>query len=119
MSKEILVLYAILGFLVFFRYSTEDSKYPIIGIKPPKTRFKYVIYTIFAPTMIAYWIVVNTLLFIMMLIMFPCVIFAEFIMIPIYIVDFLCDVKSNGLSDNEFIRKVQSNKFYKFMFKEF
>ena len=60
MSKEILVLYAILGFLVFCRYSTEDSKYPIIGIRVPKTRFQYIIYVIFIPTMTAkkvriYW----------------------------------------------------------------
>ena len=108
MSKEILVLYAILGFLVFSRYSTEDSKYPIIGIKPPKTRFKYVVYTIFAPTMIVYWIVVNILLFIMMLIMFPCVIFAEFIENTFY-----------DLQDKKLIKKIKSYKLYKFIFGEF
>ena len=108
MSKEILVLYAILGFLVFCRYSTEDSKYPIIGIKPPKTRFKYIVYTIFAPTMIAYWIVVNILLFIMMLIMFPCVIFAEFIENTFY-----------DLQDKKLIKKIKSYKLYKYIFGEF
>ena len=107
MTKEILVLYAILGFLVFSRYSIEDSKYPIIGIKPPKTRFKYVVYTIFAPTMIAYWIVVNILLFIMMLIMFPCVIFAEFIENTFY-----------DLQDKKLIKKIKSYKLYKFIFGE-
>ena len=108
MSKEILVLYAILGFLVFSRYSTEDSKYPIIGIKPPKTRFKYVVYTIFAPTMIAYWIVVNILLFIMMLIMFPCVIFAGFIEDTFY-----------DLQDKKLIKRIKCNKLYQFVFGEF
>ena len=107
MTKEILVLYAILGFLVFSRYSTEDSKYLIIGIKPPKTRFKYVIYAIFAPTMIAYWIVVNILLFIMMLIMFPCVIFAEFIENTFY-----------DLQDKKSIQRIKDSKFHKFIFGE-
>lgn len=108
MTKEILILYAILGFLVFSRYSTEDSKYLIIGIKPPRTRFKYVVYTIFAPTMIAYWIVVNILLFIMMLIMFPCVIFAEFIENTFY-----------DLQDKKLIKKIKSYKLYKYIFGEF
>ena len=108
MTKEILVLYAILGFLVFSRYSIEDSKYLIIGIKPPKTRFKYVVYTIFAPTMIAYWIVVSILLFIMMLIMFPCVIFAEFIENTFY-----------DSQDKKLIKKIKSYKLYKYIFGEF
>ena len=107
MTKEILVLYAILGFLVFSRYSIEDSKYPIIGIKPPKTRFKYIVYTIFAPTMIAYWIVVNILLFIMMLIMFPCVIFAEFIENTFY-----------DLQDKKSVQRIKDSKFHKFIFGE-
>ena len=107
MSKEILVLYAILGFLVFCRYSTEDSKYPIIGIKPPKTRFKYIVYTIFAPTMIAYWLVVNILLFIMMLIIYPCVIFSIFIEDTFY-----------NLQDKKSVQRIKDSKFHKFIFGE-
>ena len=108
MTKEILILYAILGFLVFVRYSTEDSKYLIIDIKVPKTRFQYIIYVIFIPTMIAYWLVVNILLFIMMLIMYPCVIFAGFIEDVFY-----------DLQDKKLIKNIKSYKLYKFIFGEF
>ena len=107
MSKEILVLYAILGFLVFCRYSTEDSKYPIIGIRVPKTRFQYIIYVIFIPTMIAYCLMVNILLFVIMLIMYPCLIFAEFIENTFY-----------DLQDKKLIKKIKSCKLYKFIFGE-
>ena len=107
MTKEILVLYAILGFLVFFRYSTEDSKYLIIDIRVPKTRFQYVIYVIFIPTMIAYWLVVNILLFIMMLIMYPCVIFSIFIEDAFY-----------NLQDKKSVQRIKDSKFHKFIFGE-
>ena len=107
MTKEILVLYAILGFLVFFRYSTEDSKYPIIGIRVPKTRFQYIIYVIFIPTMIAYWLMVNILLFVIMLTMYPCVIFAEFIENTFY-----------DLQDKKSVQRIKDSKFHKFIFGE-
>ena len=107
MTKEILILYVILGFMVFFRYSTEDSKYLIIDVKSPKTRFQYIIYVIFIPTMIAYWLMVNILLFVMMLIMYPCVIFAGFIEDTFY-----------DLQDKKLVKRIKYNKLYQFVFGE-
>ena len=103
-----LILYIITGVLISFMFSTSNSEYPIIYFKKPKNRFQCSLYIIFLPIMLLCFVSIQLL-----------VIFTFFIMIPIYIVDFLYNVKSNGLNDNKFIRKIKSNKFYKFMFKEF
>ena len=107
MTKEILVLYAILGFIMFAKYSTDHSKYLVIDIKIPKTRFQYVVYFIFMPIMILYWLLVNILIFVMMPIAYLIAISVIFIEDGFY-----------NLQDKKLIKRIKYNKLYQFIFGE-
>ncbi len=107
MSKEILSLYGILGLIMFAKYSTDHSKYLVIDIKIPKTRFQYVVYFIFMPIMILYWLLVNILIFVMMPIVYPIAISVIFIEDGFY-----------NLQDKKLIKRIKYNKLYQFIFGE-
>lgn len=107
MSKEILSLYGILGLIMFAKYSTDHSKYLVIDIKTPKTRFQYVVYFIFMPIMILYWLLVNILIFVMMLVAYPIAISVIFIEGVFY-----------DLQDKKSVQRIKDSKFHKFIFGE-